>query len=274
MKKLVIIFSCCLLFYACKYKKEDFVVKEEGVKMQLLSFDETTAKKEETTYFAASIKIFDQEKLIYKRYKKERLKLTDNPLFFLTEHLNLGDSCWFKVKKSKLKKEFDALNFENENENFVDVFIKIEAFYDLSDNVNESLSYDAEMLEQILLKNYLKEFNAKETNGVYKEIINKGNTTKVEVNDEITILYKGYFINRLVFDNLSDETAFTFTYGTPDQLIKGLEGVLISMYEGEKSKIIIPSQLAFGEEGSTTLIVPPFTTVIYELEILKIKKNR
>ena len=38
--------------------------------------------------------------------------------------------------------------------------------------------------------------------------------------------------------------------------------------KGEKSKIIIPSQLAFGRVGSSTKIVPPYTTVIYNLEII------
>ncbi|PJB13827.1 MAG: peptidylprolyl isomerase, partial [Flavobacteriales bacterium CG_4_9_14_3_um_filter_32_8] len=60
-------------------------------------------------------------------------------------------------------------------------------------------------------------------------------------------------------------------YGSPDQVIKGLEIAINGMKKGEKSKIIIPSQLAFGEEGSSTQIVPPFTTVIYELEIVNVK---
>ena len=42
------------------------------------------------------------------------------------------------------------------------------------------------------------------------------------------------------------------------------------MREGEKAKIIIPSQLAFGENGSSTGIVPPYTSVIYEVTMLKV----
>ena len=43
------------------------------------------------------------------------------------------------------------------------------------------------------------------------------------------------------------------------------------MKEGDKTKIIIPSQLAFGEYGSSTGLIPPFTTVIYNLEIIKVR---
>ena len=54
-------------------------------------------------------------------------------------------------------------------------------------------------------------------------------------------------------------------------MIEGLEKVLKVLKNGEKAKIIIPSQFAFGETGSSTGIVPPYSTVIYNLEIINIK---
>ena len=42
------------------------------------------------------------------------------------------------------------------------------------------------------------------------------------------------------------------------------------MNEGEKAKFIIPSQLAYGGAGSSTGIIPPYTTVIYEIELVKL----
>jgi len=126
------------------------------------------------------------------------------------------------------------------------------------------------MIEQLVLKKYIKETKAQFQNGIYVEQLHTGKGKKVDNDDVVTIAYKGYFINRLEFDNISGSTAFTFTYGTPDQVIKGLEMAIKGMKKGEKSKIIIPSQLAFGEEGSTTNVVPPFTTVIYELEIVNV----
>jgi peptidylprolyl isomerase len=42
------------------------------------------------------------------------------------------------------------------------------------------------------------------------------------------------------------------------------------MNEGEKAKFIIPSQLTYGKKGSSTGIVPPYTTVIYEIELVKL----
>jgi FKBP-type peptidyl-prolyl cis-trans isomerase len=39
---------------------------------------------------------------------------------------------------------------------------------------------------------------------------------------------------------------------------------------GEKSLFIIPSDLAFGNSGSSTGIIPPFTSLIFEVEILAV----
>ena len=129
------------------------------------------------------------------------------------------------------------------------------------------------MLAQVILKKYLEEFEAEFKQGVYVKQITKGKGEGIQKGDIITIGYTGFFVNRLEFDNISGSTAFTFAYGTSGQVIKGLDIAIKSMRDGEKSKIIIPSHLAFGEEGSTTLVVPSFTTVIYELEILKLKRR-
>ena len=42
------------------------------------------------------------------------------------------------------------------------------------------------------------------------------------------------------------------------------------MSEGEKALVILPSDLAFGETGSSTGIIPPFTSLLFEVELKKI----
>ena len=60
-------------------------------------------------------------------------------------------------------------------------------------------------------------------------------------------------------------------YGTPDQLIKGLNIVIGSLKKGEFSKIIVPSRLAFGELGSSNQLVQPYTPLVYNLTLIDIK---
>jgi len=45
------------------------------------------------------------------------------------------------------------------------------------------------------------------------------------------------------------------------------------MKKGEKSKIILPSYLGFGEQGSSDGKIPPYTPLLYEIELLNIEKN-
>jgi FKBP-type peptidyl-prolyl cis-trans isomerase len=42
------------------------------------------------------------------------------------------------------------------------------------------------------------------------------------------------------------------------------------MSEGEKSLFILPSELGFGNQGSSNQFIPPFTSLIFEVEILKV----
>jgi FKBP-type peptidyl-prolyl cis-trans isomerase len=62
-----------------------------------------------------------------------------------------------------------------------------------------------------------------------------------------------------------------FTYGTPDQLIKGLNIVIGTLKKGEFVKIIVPSRLAFGEKGSSNGSIQPYTPLVYNLKIIDIK---
>ncbi|MBI2279248.1 MAG: FKBP-type peptidyl-prolyl cis-trans isomerase [Bacteroidetes bacterium] len=113
--------------------------------------------------------------------------------------------------------------------------------------------------------------NIKKRNGIYVSTIQNGQGNSVELGKTIIIKYKANFIDGIEFDNTYYQHYFEYTYGTPNQVIEGLDVALLGMKNKEKSKIIIPSQLAFGDKGSSTGIVPPFTPLVYELEIIDIK---
>jgi len=104
--------------------------------------------------------------------------------------------------------------------------------------------------------------------------IKQGVGDAVKYGDEVYIHYKGYFLNGVQFESTySRNKPLQFMYGQEGQVIKGIEKALIFMNEGAKTKFIIPSQLAYGKTGSSTGIIPPFTTVIYEIELLNLVKN-
>ncbi len=128
--------------------------------------------------------------------------------------------------------------------------------------------------ERIILKQFLeeKEMPVKPIlSGIYYINIREGKGKKIEPGDTITINYEGKFLNGKFFDStIKRNQPFQFIYGTEWQVIKGLEEALGIMREGEKSIVILPSDLGFGKKGSSTGIIPPFTSLIFEVEILKV----
>lgn len=111
-------------------------------------------------------------------------------------------------------------------------------------------------------------------NGMYYLPISQGAGSPPERGNTLQINYIGTFLNGKVFESTYQRRQpLEYNYGEQGQVIKGLETAISLMNEGAKAKFIIPSHLAFGEEGSSTKIVPPFTTVIYEIELLNLTKK-
>jgi FKBP-type peptidyl-prolyl cis-trans isomerase len=104
--------------------------------------------------------------------------------------------------------------------------------------------------------------------------LEKGEGRKIEIGDTIMIHYEGIFLNGKYFDSTKRrKQPFQFVYGTEWQVIDGLEEGLSYLREGDKALFIVPSDLAFGSTGSSTGIVPPFTSLIFEVEVMMVKKG-
>jgi FKBP-type peptidyl-prolyl cis-trans isomerase FkpA len=130
-------------------------------------------------------------------------------------------------------------------------------------------SYEKELLSQ-----YMKEqqISIKPTaSGLYFLSLKHGYGIRVHRGDTVLVDYEGRFLDGKFFDStIKRKESFQFVYGTEWQVIKGIEEAIGMMHEGEKALVIIPSGLAFGEEGSTTGIIPPYTSLVFEIELRRI----
>jgi FKBP-type peptidyl-prolyl cis-trans isomerase FklB len=86
-------------------------------------------------------------------------------------------------------------------------------------------------------------------------------TTEVEVN------YEGKLIDGTVFDS-SYQRGQTATF-RPDRVIKGWREALTMMHEGSTYELVIPYELGYGERG--TQGIPPYSTLIFKVELIKVK---
>ena len=105
--------------------------------------------------------------------------------------------------------------------------------------------------------------------GIYMLQKEKTNGQLIALGKRIKIEYEGFFLDGKPIDNIKQE--LEFTYGTPDQLIKGLNIVIGTLKKGEFVKIIVPSRLAFGEKGSSNGSIQPYTPLVYNIKIIDIK---
>jgi len=95
---------------------------------------------------------------------------------------------------------------------------------------------------------------------------------KSKKGDRLQIHYTGSLEDGTVFDSsIPRGDPFSFTLGS-GQVIKGWDQGLIGMCEGEKRKLVIPSDLGYGDRGSPPKI-PGGATLIFEAELIKIERK-
>lgn len=106
--------------------------------------------------------------------------------------------------------------------------------------------------------------------GVEIEILKEGAGAVAKKGDTVSVHYVGTLENGTKFDSSVDRgTSFEFSLGA-GQVIPGWDIGVEGMKIGEARKLTIPSELAYGSRGAGNAI-PPNATLIFEVELLKIK---
>jgi len=121
---------------------------------------------------------------------------------------------------------------------------------------------------------YLNDFvkgGAKKTKtGLAYKIENAGNAKKPTATDVVEVHYHGTLIDGTVFDSSKDrKKSVSFPL---NRVIKGWTEGLQLIGEGGKVRLVIPSDLAYGNNGAPPKI-PGGATLIFEVELISIKKE-
>jgi FKBP-type peptidyl-prolyl cis-trans isomerase FkpA/FKBP-type peptidyl-prolyl cis-trans isomerase FklB len=118
---------------------------------------------------------------------------------------------------------------------------------------------------------YLTENGAKQgvtttSSGLQWEVMTAANGPKPTINDQVRIHYKGMLIDGTEFDSSLDGEPIVLGVSN---FVPGFSEALQLMPVGSKYRFVIPSDLAYGPQGSQG-VIPPNATLIFEVELLEI----
>lgn len=106
--------------------------------------------------------------------------------------------------------------------------------------------------------------------GLQYEVLTEGSGEKAKAADTVKVEYVGTLIDGTEFDS-------TAKHGQPaefqvGQVIKGWSEALQLMSSGSKMRLVIPSELAYGEQGASPRIEPN-SVLVFEVELKEIVKK-
>jgi FKBP-type peptidyl-prolyl cis-trans isomerase FklB len=107
--------------------------------------------------------------------------------------------------------------------------------------------------------------------GIQYSVITRGTgTTSPGVSSTVVLNYRGMLIDGTEFDS-------TWAHGAPaimtvDKMIRGWQDVIPRMHVGDRWKVVIPPQLAYGETGALPRIGPN-EALVFEIQLLDIKSQ-
>ena len=124
--------------------------------------------------------------------------------------------------------------------------------------------------EAFLAENAKKEGVKVTSTGLQYIVDKEGTGAQPTAEDEVTVHYTGKLLDGTVFDssvNRGEPATFPL-----NRVIPGwTEGVQL-MKEGAKYTFFIPSDLAYGPQGVPNAI-PPHSTLIFDVELIKVNKK-
>ncbi|OFY23721.1 MAG: hypothetical protein A2W98_09805 [Bacteroidetes bacterium GWF2_33_38] len=277
----VVIFA--IFMSSCK--NADFKELESGLQYKFYVVNEDAKMPKEGDLLVLSMQYFtDYDSLLFDtkeipgkfRMQMKNLSAVKGTIDEAFSLMHEGDSGTFLIDANTFfthsKKTQVPLFVKHESKlRFEIKLVKIESFAEFEKQRLEQRSDEAKEEEQIL-KDYLSRANISvepSLSGLYFIEQVKGNGKMPKAGNALHVHYIGSFIDGKPFDISYDRgQPLKFILGV-GQVIEGWDEGISKMSEGGRATLIIPSNLAYKDKGHRDLI-PPYTTLIFEIELLKV----
>lgn len=158
---------------------------------------------------------------------------------------------------------YSEVGFESAQDKFVDWVNQV-------DTLDFDVFKEQQLLNAFEIDNKIKTKST--ATGLRYFKVKNGRGKSISFGKRIELSYTGHFLNGEQFNSTEklENGVQDFYVGQELQVIKGIEEALLFMQEGDIVMLLLPSWIAFGENGSSTGIVPPITPVYYQIEIKKV----
>ncbi|MFC7526002.1 FKBP-type peptidyl-prolyl cis-trans isomerase [Parapedobacter sp. GCM10030251] len=144
--------------------------------------------------------------------------------------------------------------------------------------------------EEGKINDYIKKNNLeplKTASGLQYIITEEGTGEKPVAGDTVKVNYTGALVangdvfdtsikevaekNKKIFNPMRPYEPAKFVIGVR-QVIPGWDEGLLLLPKGSKAKLIIPSQLGYGERGDGRGVIPPFAPLVFDIELIDVLK--
>jgi FKBP-type peptidyl-prolyl cis-trans isomerases 1 len=128
---------------------------------------------------------------------------------------------------------------------------------------------NAQRSADFLAKNKSKPGVVTLPSGIQYSVLSRGRGPQAQVTSTVVVNYRGALIDGTEFDS-------SYAHGKPvtfivNRVIPGWQDVIPRMHVGDKWKVVIPPQLAYGERGELPRIGPN-EALVFEIELVDIRQ--
>lgn len=108
---------------------------------------------------------------------------------------------------------------------------------------------------------------SKSSDGIYYKTTKAGSGDKCGKGKHVYVAYKGYLVDGTVFDQSAGRGDLDFNTGA-GQMIPGFDIMVQDMQKGESRTIVLPPDMAYGEQGYPG-VIPPASYIAFDVTLNK-----
>lgn len=300
-RSLVILGVAALAFAGCQQFK-----KGEGEMLYKVHTDKDGPTIKEGDFIALkAIQKTEGDSVIYSSYETERPSFIPQQkpvfkgdLFTGLALLSEGDSATFKISIDSMEKKMGAPRPAGSKDKYMVYVLKIDKVIPkgkMTDQQFNTMIEDYLKKESLIAKDgegkkldkYIadKGLKVQSTASGLKYVVTKmGSGPKANPGDTVEVNYTGSYVTgkNKVFDTSVEAVAKEQKIANPNhgpyvplkvpvgmqQTIPGFDEGLAMFPAGTSFKLLIPSNLAYGDRGNQ--MIPPFTSLAFDMEIIRI----